>query len=171
VARAPQSPKLSTQLLAPQTRLTANYNSTKDLPAASGDDTIVWADAVSSFNTDPIRFSPTPISRPFIDSWAGYGSKVTRDKVYCRFTSSHEAQHKGGQETTLLSLYISLMHFGGIIRAAGYKPTPSSSQRQPLRRQPHHRSDKQRTGHRIPRPRHWIILPGACVAVAAGLNG
>jgi NAD(P)H dehydrogenase (quinone) len=40
------------------------------------------------------------------------------DKVYAAFTSSQTVH--GGQETTLLSLYISLMHFGGFIVAPGY---------------------------------------------------
>ena len=40
------------------------------------------------------------------------------DKVYAGFTSSQTTH--GGQETTLLSLYISLMHFGGVIVPPGY---------------------------------------------------
>ncbi len=40
------------------------------------------------------------------------------DKVYAGFTSSQTAH--GGQETTLITLYITLMHFGGIIVPPGY---------------------------------------------------
>jgi NAD(P)H dehydrogenase (quinone) len=40
------------------------------------------------------------------------------DKVYAAFTSANTAH--GGQETTLLTLYITLMHFGGIIVPPGY---------------------------------------------------
>ena len=40
------------------------------------------------------------------------------DKVYAGFTSSNTTH--GGQETTLLTLYVTLMHFGGIIVPPGY---------------------------------------------------
>jgi NAD(P)H dehydrogenase (quinone) len=95
----------------------ANYEATKDLPAASGDD-IVWADAVI-FGT-PTRFgSPTSQFRAFIDTLGGlWAQGKLADKAYAAFTSS-QTEH-GGQETTLLSLYISLMHFGGIIVPPGY---------------------------------------------------
>jgi NAD(P)H dehydrogenase (quinone) len=96
---------------------TANYNATKDLPAASGDD-IVWADAV--IFGSPTRFgSPASQFRNFIDSLGGLWQQgKLADKVYAGFTSSQTAH--GGQETTLLSLYITLMHFGGIIVPPGY---------------------------------------------------
>jgi NAD(P)H dehydrogenase (quinone) len=96
---------------------TANYIATKDLPAATGDD-IVWADAV--IFGSPTRFgSPTSQFRAFIDSLGGlWAQGQLADKVYAGFTSSQTAH--GGQETTLLSLYISLIHFGGIIVAPGY---------------------------------------------------
>jgi len=38
--------------------------------------------------------------------------------VYAAFTSSNTLH--GGQETTLVTLYVTLMHFGGIIVAPGY---------------------------------------------------
>jgi NAD(P)H dehydrogenase (quinone) len=96
---------------------TANYRATKDLPAASGDD-IIWADAV--IFGSPTRFgSPTSQFRGFIDSLGGLWQQgQLADKVYAGFTSSQTAH--GGQETTLLSLYISLMHFGGILVPPGY---------------------------------------------------
>jgi NAD(P)H dehydrogenase (quinone) len=96
---------------------TANYEETKDKPAASGDD-IVWADAVI-FGT-PTRFgSPASQFRTFIDSLGGlWAQGKLADKVYAAFTSSQTAH--GGQETTLLALYITLMHFGGILVPPGY---------------------------------------------------
>lgn len=96
---------------------TANYQATNDLPAATGDD-IIWADAV--IFGSPTRFgSPTSQFRGFIDSLGGlWAQGQLADKVYAGFTSSQTAH--GGQESTLLSLYISLMHFGGIIVAPGY---------------------------------------------------
>jgi len=96
---------------------TANYLATKDLPAATGDD-IVWADAV--IFGSPTRFgSVTAQFRTFIDSLGGLWSQgALADKVYAAFTSSQTLH--GGQETTLLTLYVTLMHFGGIIVAPGY---------------------------------------------------
>ncbi|OBJ69868.1 NAD(P)H:quinone oxidoreductase [Mycobacterium sp. 1274756.6] len=96
---------------------TANYEATKDLPAATGDD-IVWADAV--IFGSPTRFgSPTAQFRTFIDSLGGLWAKGRlADKVYAGFTSSQTVH--GGQESTLLALYISLMHFGGILVPPGY---------------------------------------------------
>ena len=96
---------------------TANYEATKDLPAASGDD-IVWADAVI-FGT-PTRFGNAASQfRAFIDSLGGLWAKgQLADKVYAGFTSSQTAH--GGQETTLVTLYVSLMHFGGILVPPGY---------------------------------------------------
>ena len=79
---------------------------------------IVWADAV--IFGSPTRFgSPASQFRTFIDSLGGLWTQgKLADKVYAGFTSSQTAH--GGQETTLLSLYISLMHFGGIIVPPGY---------------------------------------------------
>jgi NAD(P)H dehydrogenase (quinone) len=96
---------------------TANYLAAKDLPAATGDD-IVWADAV--IFGSPTRFgSVTAQFRTFIDSLGGLWSQgALADKVYAAFTSSQTLH--GGQETTLLTLYVTLMHFGGIIVAPGY---------------------------------------------------
>ena len=96
---------------------TANYEAHRNLPPASGDD-IVWADAV--IFGSPTRFGSVAAQlRGFLDSLGGLWSQgKLADKVYAAFTSSNTAH--GGQETTLLSLYITLMHFGGIIVPPGY---------------------------------------------------
>jgi NAD(P)H dehydrogenase (quinone) len=96
---------------------TANYEATKDLPPATGDD-IVWADAV--IFGSPTRFgSPASQLRNFLDSLGGlWAEGKLADKVYAAFTSSNTIH--GGQETTLVTLYITLMHFGGIIVPPGY---------------------------------------------------
>src|ERR1700754_84581 len=96
---------------------TSNYEAHRELPAATGDD-IVWADAVI-FGT-PTRFgSAASQLRGFLDSLGGLWSQGRlADKVYAAFTSTQTAH--GGQETTLLTLYITLMHFGGIIVPPGY---------------------------------------------------
>jgi NAD(P)H dehydrogenase (quinone) len=96
---------------------TANYEATRDLPAATGDD-IVWADAV--IFGSPTRFgSVASQMRSFLDSLGGlWADGKLADKVYAGFTSTNTAH--GGQETTLLTLYVTLMHFGGIIVPPGY---------------------------------------------------
>ena len=96
---------------------TANYQATKDLPAATGHD-IVWADAV--IFGSPTRFGgQTSQFRAFIDRLGGlWAQGKLADKVYAGFTSSQTAH--GGQETTLVNLYTTLMHFGGIIVPPGY---------------------------------------------------
>ena len=102
---------------ASNTAWTANYEATKDLPAATGDD-IVWADAV--IFGSPTRFGNAASQfRNFVDSLGGlWAQGKLADKVYAAFTSSQTAH--GGQETTLITLYISLMHFGGILVPPGY---------------------------------------------------
>jgi NAD(P)H dehydrogenase (quinone) len=96
---------------------TANYEATKDLPAATGDD-IVWADAV--IFGSPTRFGSVASQlREFLDSLGGLWSQgKLADKVYAGFTSSNTPH--GGQETTLFTLYATVMHFGGIVVAPGY---------------------------------------------------
>jgi NAD(P)H dehydrogenase (quinone) len=95
----------------------ANYEANKDLPVATGDD-IVWADAV--IFGSPTRFgSPAAPFRAYIDTLGGlWAQGALADKVYAGFTSS-QTEH-GGQETTLINLYVTLMHFGGIIVPPGY---------------------------------------------------
>src|ERR1700730_15268010 len=108
--RAPES-------LATNPAWTANYEATKDLPTATGDD-IVWADAV--IFGSPTRFGSVASQfRNVLDSLGGlWAEGKLADKVYAGFTSSNTLH--GGQETTLLSLYITLIHFGGIIVPPGY---------------------------------------------------
>jgi NAD(P)H dehydrogenase (quinone) len=96
---------------------TANYEATKHQPVATGDD-IVWADAV--IFGSPTRFgSPAAQLRDFLDSLGGLWSQgKLADKAYAAYTSSNTVH--GGQETTIVSLYLTLMHFGGILVPPGY---------------------------------------------------
>ncbi|MCV7005357.1 NAD(P)H:quinone oxidoreductase [Mycobacterium gordonae] len=96
---------------------TANYEAIKDLPAATGAD-IEWADAV--IFGSPTRFGSVASQlRDFLDGLGGlWAAGKLADKVYAGFTSSNTLH--GGQETTLLTLYVTLMHFGGIIVPPGY---------------------------------------------------
>ncbi len=77
-----------------------------------------WADAVV-FGS-PTRFgNVTSQLKAFIDSTGGlwFQGKLA-NKVYAGFTSALNPH--GGQESTLLALYNSLYHFGGIIVTPGY---------------------------------------------------
>jgi NAD(P)H dehydrogenase (quinone) len=105
------------QFFAQNPAWTANYEATRDLPAATGDD-VVWANAV--IFGSPTRFGgQTSQFRAFIDTLGGlWAQGALADKVYAGFTSSQSAH--GGQETTLVNLYTTLMHFGGIVVAPGY---------------------------------------------------
>ncbi|MCX6469007.1 NAD(P)H:quinone oxidoreductase [Williamsia herbipolensis] len=96
---------------------TANYEATKDQPAATGDD-IVWADGV--IFGSPTRFGNTAAPfQTFMDGLGGlWAQGKLADKAYAGFTSSQTLH--GGQETTLQALYTSFMHWGGIIVAPGY---------------------------------------------------
>jgi len=90
---------------------------TRDEPRAGAED-VVWADAVL-FGT-PTRYGNVASQlKQFLDTlgpqWA---QGLLADKVYAGFTASMTAH--GGQETTLLALYNSIYHFGGIVAAPGY---------------------------------------------------
>ena len=88
-----------------------------DQPNASPED-VTWADAVVLGS--PTRFGSIASQlQAFLDSlgpqWA---QGELADKVYAGFTASQTAH--GGQESTLLALYTTMYHFGGIVVAPGY---------------------------------------------------
>lgn len=94
-----------------------HFDNTKDEPKATADD-IVWADAV--LFGSPTRYGNIASQlKQFIDTlgpqWA---QGLLADKVYAGFTASQTAH--GGQESTLLALYNTFYHFGGIVVAPGY---------------------------------------------------
>lgn len=95
----------------------ANYEATKDLPEATGED-IVWADAV--IFGSPTRYANvTGAFQSFIDTLGGlWAQGKLADKVYAAYTSSQTSH--GGQETTLQHIHQMVMHFGGIIVPPGY---------------------------------------------------
>jgi NAD(P)H dehydrogenase (quinone) len=109
--------------LAPQEAIASNaawsqhFDRTKDEPRATADD-IVWADAVL-FGT-PTRYGNVSSQlKQFIDTlgpqWA---QGLLAGKAYAGFTATMTAH--GGQESTLLALYNTIYHFGGIVVAPGY---------------------------------------------------
>jgi NAD(P)H dehydrogenase (quinone) len=89
----------------------------KDEPSASPDD-VVWADVV--LFGSPTRFgNVTAQLKQFIDTLGPqWGQGLLANKVYAGFTSS-QTRH-GGQESTLLALYNTIHHFGGLIVSPGY---------------------------------------------------
>jgi NAD(P)H dehydrogenase (quinone) len=90
---------------------------TENEPKAAADD-VVWADAVL-FGT-PTRYGNVASQlKQFLDTLGPqWGQGQLADKVYAGFTASMTAH--GGQESTLLALYNTIHHFGGIVAAPGY---------------------------------------------------
>ncbi|APU14964.1 MULTISPECIES: NAD(P)H:quinone oxidoreductase [Actinoalloteichus] len=95
----------------------ANIEATADIAVATPDD-ILWADAV--IFGSPTRYGNIAAQlKQFIDSLGGQWQQgLLADKIYSGFTSSATAH--GGQESTLLALYHTVHHFGGIIVSPGY---------------------------------------------------
>ncbi|MET7995798.1 NAD(P)H:quinone oxidoreductase [Amycolatopsis sp. NPDC005232] len=90
---------------------------TRDLPVATPDD-LLWADGIVMGS--PTRFGNIASQlKQFLDTlgpqWA---QGQLADKVYSGFTTT-DTDH-GGQESTLLALYTTFHHFGGIVVAPGY---------------------------------------------------
>ena len=84
----------------------------------AGPDDVVWADAV--LFGSPTRFGNVASQlKQFLDSLGPqWGEGVLADKVYAGFTAA-DTTH-GGHESTLLALYTTVHHFGGILVAPGY---------------------------------------------------
>jgi len=94
-----------------------HFDNTKDEPKATADD-VVWADAV--LFGSPTRYGNVASQlKQFLDTlgpqWA---QGQLADKAYAGFTAT-QTKH-GGQESTLLALYNTIYHFGGILVPPGY---------------------------------------------------
>lgn len=109
--------------LAPEEAIASNAGwaahaaETQDVPVASTED-ILWADAV--IFGSPTRFGNVASQlKQFLDTLGGlWAQGLLADKVYSGFTSTATAH--GGQESTLLAMYNTFHHFGGIVVAPGY---------------------------------------------------
>ncbi|MGG7572253.1 NAD(P)H:quinone oxidoreductase [Streptomyces sirii] len=109
--------------LAPQTAIdanpawAANAAATADILEATHED-MLWADAV--ILGTPTRFGNVSSQlKQYLDTLGGLWQQGRlADKVYSGFTAS--ATRHGGQESTLLALYQTVHHFGGILIAPGY---------------------------------------------------
>lgn len=89
----------------------------QDIPEATPDD-MVWADGY--FFSSPTRYGvPASQMRAFIDTLGPIWQKGELvDKTFTATTSAQNTH--GGQETTLLSLYTTAMHWGAILVPPGY---------------------------------------------------
>lgn len=89
----------------------------RDEPVAEPDD-LAWADVV--LLGTPTRFGHVASQlQGFIDTLGPLWQEGRlADKVYAGFTAT-QTEH-GGQESTLISLYTSVMHWGGILVPPGY---------------------------------------------------
>lgn len=98
-------------------RWAAHAEATRDTPRASLDD-LAWADGMV-FGT-PTRFGNVAAQlRQFIDTTGGLWAQGSlADKAASGFTSAGTLH--GGQESTLLSLYQTFMHWGAIVVPTGY---------------------------------------------------
>jgi NAD(P)H dehydrogenase (quinone) len=95
----------------------AHRERVKDQPVATPDD-VTWADVV--LFGSPTRFGNVASQlKQLIDSLGPqWGKGLLANKVYAGFTSSQTTH--GGQESTLLALYNTIHHFGGLIVSPGY---------------------------------------------------
>jgi NAD(P)H dehydrogenase (quinone) len=95
----------------------ANLEATAEIPEATAGD-IVWADAV--ILGSPTRYGNIAAQlKQYMDSLGPQWEQgLLADKVYSGFTSS-QTEH-GGQESTLLALYNTVYHWGGIVVPPGY---------------------------------------------------
>ncbi|MEU6857942.1 NAD(P)H:quinone oxidoreductase [Glycomyces sp. NPDC046736] len=95
----------------------ANVQASADIPEATPED-MEWADAV--ILGSPTRFGNVASQlKQFLDTLGGlwFQGKLA-GKVYSGFASA-SGKH-GGNESTILALYNTFHHFGGIVVAPGY---------------------------------------------------
>ena len=95
----------------------AQEERTEDVEAATPDD-MVWADAY--FFSSPTRYGGAASQmRAFIDTLGPIWQEgKLADKVATAMTSAQNPH--GGQESTLLTLYYTFMHWGAIVVTPGY---------------------------------------------------
>lgn len=95
----------------------AQLDKMADIEVVSHDD-MTWADGY--FFCAPTRYGSLPSqARAFIDTLGPLWMEGKLANKTATATTSAQNTH-GGQETTLMSLYTSLMHWGAIIVAPGY---------------------------------------------------
>ena len=95
----------------------AHREAVADEPEATPED-LAWADAVLIGSPTRYGHVTSQIQALFDTTGPLWEEGKLADKVYAGFTAS-QTEH-GGQESTLLSLYTTLYHWGGIVVAPGY---------------------------------------------------
>ena len=116
--RLRQVPELApAEAIASNAAWSQHFDSTKDEPKATAED-IVWADAV--LLGTPTRYGNVASQlKQFLDTLGPQWQRgELADKAYAGFVASMTAH--GGQESTLLCLYNTIYHFGGVVVAPGY---------------------------------------------------
>ena len=105
------------EVVAGQEKWKEQADRTADIPTASAQD-MEWADAY--LFSAPTRFGVMASQmRAFIDTLGGVWSKGgLANKAISGMTSAQNTH--GGQESTLLSFYVTAMHWGSVIVAPGY---------------------------------------------------
>ncbi|MDF0727980.1 NAD(P)H:quinone oxidoreductase [Cytobacillus sp. S13-E01] len=95
----------------------AHVEATKDVPEVTLSD-LEWADAI--IFSVPTRFGNMPAQmKQFLDTTGGlwFNGKLV-NKVVSAMTSAQNPH--GGQESTILSLYTTMYHWGAIVASPGY---------------------------------------------------
>jgi NAD(P)H dehydrogenase (quinone) len=100
-----------------QEKWSAQASKTADIPEVTPDD-LVWGDAY--FFSSPTRYGGAASQmRAFIDTLGPIWQQgKLADKVVTAMTSASNPH--GGQESTILTLYYTFMHWGSIIVTPGY---------------------------------------------------
>ena len=95
----------------------AHLEATKEVPEVSLED-LEWADAI--IFSAPTRYGNLPSQvAAFFDTTGGlWSSGKLANKVVSGMTSAQNSH--GGQETTILSLYKTMHHWGAIVVSPGY---------------------------------------------------
>lgn len=95
----------------------AHAEETQDIPLATSDD-LDWADAI--LFSSPTRFGSLSAQMTyFIDGQGGlWGQGKLVNKVVSAMSSAQNVH--GGQEATILSLYVNMLHWGAIVVGPGY---------------------------------------------------
>ena len=108
---------VTAEVIATNPQWAAHRGVVGDEPVATSDD-VVWADAV--LLGSPTRYGAMASQlKAYIDSLGPQWQQgLLADKPYAVWTSSMTAH--GGQESTILSMYNVIAHFGGVIVPPGY---------------------------------------------------
>ena len=105
------------EVVASQEAWKAQFDKAQEIPEASADD-MEWANGY--FFISPTRFGTVASQmRAFIDTLGGlwFAGKLA-NKTFTAATSAQNAH--AGQESTLLGLYTTAMHWGSVIVAPGF---------------------------------------------------